>query len=255
MPATCENMEAWQQKASDESENVKWMLANTKKCPQCRRPIEKNGGCMHMTCRTNAGGCGFEFCWLCRGDWKEHGSHTGGYYNCNKYEQSNAKKEDEDATNIKTELELYMWHYHRFESHRNARKVADEQMRNAEKKGSELELKFQVRSTDTKFLREAASQLIENRRVLENSYIFAYFLKQEQGRDAERNLFVFLQEDLEKHTNHLTDIYETSLEKIPDYQKFMAWKEDVSNYIRVNKKFLDKFVEGVSAGLTSTNTA
>lgn len=38
-----------------------------------------------MTCRTQAS-CGYEFCWLCLGDWKEHGSATGGYYACNKYE-------------------------------------------------------------------------------------------------------------------------------------------------------------------------
>lgn len=31
-------------KASDESENLTWLAANTKKCPKCRSPIEKNGG-------------------------------------------------------------------------------------------------------------------------------------------------------------------------------------------------------------------
>lgn len=29
--------------------------------------------------------CKFEFCWLCQGDWKEHGERTGGFYNCNKW--------------------------------------------------------------------------------------------------------------------------------------------------------------------------
>jgi ariadne-1 len=31
MPATCENVEMWMKKATDESENVKWLIANTKK--------------------------------------------------------------------------------------------------------------------------------------------------------------------------------------------------------------------------------
>eukprot|EP01090_Pellita_catalonica_P016142 TRINITY_DN4551_c0_g1_i1.p1 TRINITY_DN4551_c0_g1~~TRINITY_DN4551_c0_g1_i1.p1 ORF type:complete len:404 (-),score=50.42 TRINITY_DN4551_c0_g1_i1:464-1519(-) len=66
MPASCNQVDEWEKKAADESENVTWMIANTKKCPECRSPIEKNGGCMHMTCRKNAGGCGHEFCWLCR---------------------------------------------------------------------------------------------------------------------------------------------------------------------------------------------
>jgi len=37
-----------------------WTVANTKQCPKCKIPIEKNKGCNHMTCK-----CGFHFCWLC----------------------------------------------------------------------------------------------------------------------------------------------------------------------------------------------
>lgn len=79
LPATCEQVEKWREKASDESENVKWLRANTKRCPKCRAPIEKNGGCMHITCSRASGGCGHEFCWLCRGTWSEHGTNTGTY--------------------------------------------------------------------------------------------------------------------------------------------------------------------------------
>ena len=35
MPATCQQIEMWLQKASDESENVKWLLGNTKKYGEC----------------------------------------------------------------------------------------------------------------------------------------------------------------------------------------------------------------------------
>ena len=71
-------------KSSSESGNLKWIYLNTKMCPKCRKPIEKNQGCNHMRC--NPGGCGYEFCWLCMGDWKEHGNTTGGFYKCNKYD-------------------------------------------------------------------------------------------------------------------------------------------------------------------------
>ena len=37
---------------------------HVKRCPQCRRIIEKTGGCRHMTCK-----CGFQFCWHCKRDY------------------------------------------------------------------------------------------------------------------------------------------------------------------------------------------
>lgn len=46
----CDTVRKWITKNSAESENLNWILANTKPCPKCCRPIEKNQGCMHMTC-------------------------------------------------------------------------------------------------------------------------------------------------------------------------------------------------------------
>eukprot|EP01097_Dermamoeba_algensis_P001033 TRINITY_DN1393_c0_g1_i1.p1 TRINITY_DN1393_c0_g1~~TRINITY_DN1393_c0_g1_i1.p1 ORF type:complete len:493 (-),score=77.59 TRINITY_DN1393_c0_g1_i1:345-1703(-) len=190
LPATCKQVEDWLKKASDESENVNWMLTNTKKCPKCRSPIEKNGGCMHIVCSRNSGGCGFEFCWLCRGDWAEHGTHTGGYYNCNKYEASSAKKEDEKASNIKTELEYYMWHFHRYDSHRNAMKVANHHRIVAAHRGEGFQSVYRVRSTDVKFLVEAADQLSNNRRVFDVLLCIWVFLgPQERKRKKPLSLF------------------------------------------------------------------
>lgn len=37
----------------------------TKSCPGCGSRIEKNEGCMHMTCTK----CRYEFCWECLGPW------------------------------------------------------------------------------------------------------------------------------------------------------------------------------------------
>lgn len=79
-PAFCNDVRKWREKSGAESASWNWILANSRACPQCKRPIEKNNGCMHMTCTQ----CRFEFCWLCMGDWKKHGQSTGGFYNCNK---------------------------------------------------------------------------------------------------------------------------------------------------------------------------
>ncbi|XP_071964471.1 E3 ubiquitin-protein ligase parkin-like [Antedon mediterranea] len=41
--------------------------ATTKPCPNCKAPVEKNGGCMHMQCpRVN---CRYGWCWLCGVAW------------------------------------------------------------------------------------------------------------------------------------------------------------------------------------------
>ncbi|KAK1325462.1 putative E3 ubiquitin-protein ligase ARI7 [Acorus calamus] len=58
----CETVVEWvkKQKDMDESQSLNWIVFNSKPCPNCRRPIEKNNGCMHMTCRPP---CTHEFCW------------------------------------------------------------------------------------------------------------------------------------------------------------------------------------------------
>lgn len=143
-----------------------------------------------------------------------------------------------------------MWYFHRYNSHRGALKIADKQKREAEKKGTEFQIKYDVRPQDTTFLLAATDQLIavsafnrcisrlirmQNRRVLMFSYVYGYFIS-ETKETAEKNLFEFLQENLEKNTNYLSELYERPVERIEDYHAFMKWKEEVANYTRVSNK-------------------
>ena len=63
---TCEKHQEWL-KENGEADNrmQNYVLTNKiKTCNNCRWPVEKNGGCNHMTCR-----CGNQFCYVCGGTW------------------------------------------------------------------------------------------------------------------------------------------------------------------------------------------
>jgi hypothetical protein len=47
-----------------------WKEMWSRECPKCKSPIEKNGGCPHMTCQK----CSNEFCWNCMGSYYNHDS-------------------------------------------------------------------------------------------------------------------------------------------------------------------------------------
>ena len=67
LPVTCSMMKNWTKKCADDSETLNWISSNTKDCPKCENPIEKNGGCNHMVCYH--GQCKYNFCWMCLGEY------------------------------------------------------------------------------------------------------------------------------------------------------------------------------------------
>jgi len=144
-----------------------------------------------------------------------------------------------------------MFYFHRYQSHINAFKIADQQRKGAVQKEDDIIKKFKVRPQDTLFLLQAAEQLLQNRSVLASSYIFGFYL--DKLKTQEKNLFEYLQQDLEKHTDTLSGLYEKPLDQITDYHSFIKWKEQVTNYTRVTKGFLERFVEGVMGGLSQIN--
>lgn len=78
-PVQCELIRRWNDKTRSNGRNLEWILVHTKPCPGCTQPIEKNQGCMHMTCR-----CGYEFCWVCLGKWNRHADN----WRCNVYNEN-----------------------------------------------------------------------------------------------------------------------------------------------------------------------
>jgi len=91
---------------------------------------------------------------------------------------------------------------------------------------------------DVQFLKQAVEQLIECRRVLKYTYIYAYYVTDKR----ELELFEFLQQQLEKSTEALSELSERPFEKMN--------RAEVENYTRVTEKFLRNLLDGVASGLT-----
>eukprot|EP01112_Ceratiomyxa_fruticulosa_P005515 TRINITY_DN1616_c0_g1_i1.p1 TRINITY_DN1616_c0_g1~~TRINITY_DN1616_c0_g1_i1.p1 ORF type:complete len:552 (-),score=106.20 TRINITY_DN1616_c0_g1_i1:106-1665(-) len=246
-PATCEQVTKWEEKTSSEAENVNWLTANTKKCPKCKQSIEKNGGCQHMTHRL-PGGCGHEFCWICRADWMGHNSSE-----CAK--RAEQYKEDEiKASEAKTELDRFLSCYHRFESHKTSLGYAKTQLSNCPQLALDLQKEFGLLPEACGFLQNTAEQLKTNHRALMWSYVCTYYASDPNSSapsPVEKNLLFHLQEKLQEHTDRLTELWEHPNIKFQDYHQVMDWREKVMKFTKVASHYLQNFVQDVGQGLTA----
>ncbi len=222
-------MELWNEKCSNESETANWFVANTKKCPNCETHIEKNHGCNHMHC----GFCKHDFCWICLGKWSDHGSATGGYYACNKYDPGKAKVKEDDVNSAKRELDKYIFYYTRYQGHDQAGKFAHKQRELAEQRMTELQKKGGKGWIDVEFIMDAVEQVIECRRVLKYTYAYAYQLPD----GPRKTLFEYNQSMLEVNTEKLSELSEMNVEQVD--------RSKVMNYTKVTAQFLKSLLDEV----------
>lgn len=195
-PVSCDIVKKWNQKAVNEGNNAAWIMANTKHCPKCTNPIEKNGGCMHMTCR-KPGGCGHEFCWICLQPWQ-------GHTNCNQFK----KPENEAVKAARSEIMRYSHYSERFVAHEKAQNATFNVL--SEKVNTiaacfAADKNFTLK--DFEFLVEAVQQIGKCRRFLKWTYAFAYF---QDMTASKQQLFEFHQAQMEGTTERLSDIVENT---------------------------------------------
>ena len=237
-PASCGLIAQWTEKCQNESETANWILANTKRCPKCQTRIEKNQGCNHINCSQ----CKYEFCWMCMGDWADHGATTGGFYKCNKYDPLKAEADDgamDDQARAKRELDRYLHYYKRFHGHDQSQAFATKQLESTEKRMVELQESTHGSWIDVQFLKTANEMVIDCRRVLKNTYVFGYYLPTPAKR--QRELFENLQEHLERFTETLSEMTELPLDQMD--------RSEIVNVTRVTESFLANLIQGAEAGL------
>lgn len=105
-PTECDVIKRWLTKCEDDSETANYISAHTKDCPKCHVCIEKNGGCNHMQCPE----CRYDFCWMCLGDWRSHGSE---YYECSRYRENPNIANESVHVQAREALKKYLFYYER----------------------------------------------------------------------------------------------------------------------------------------------
>ena len=245
-PLDCETVAKWNAKNSS-TDDTEWIKANTKTCPSCRNPIQKNEGCMHMTCR-----CRHEFCWLCLGDWKEHGSQTGGYYACNKFQKARMegkyRQEERERFLAEQSVKRYEHYFNRYIEHKRSYRQALEKnkTRKAEISGADfLPNKFELQ-----FVEVALDLLVECRNVIANSYAYGYFMTS----PAKLQFFEFLQGDMERVLERLDEMTDRKLDTLIEYEpevrlndEFYVWKENVNGLVNSLSSYFSKITQEILA--------
>ena len=234
---SCDIVKQWELKNATDRANMDWIISHTKPCPSCKRPIEKNQGCMHMTCTR----CGHHFCWLCLGDWGKHGESTGGYYNCRIYQQENKNSPEEKKRKAaESNLKRHLHFFERWTEHDKAMKIlitAKHEWENEDK--VKLSNARHIPIGALEFVSDAWDVVNRCRRVLKWTYVAAYFAfatdskvdKEicksfisdkipKKQRDEYKAFFEFSQQEAEVSLERLSHKVETELsEFIPDKTK------------------------------------
>ncbi|KAF7017115.1 hypothetical protein CFC21_030603 [Triticum aestivum] len=252
-PVDCATVSKWILKNSAESENMNWILANSKPCPKCKRPIEKNQGCMHITCTPP---CKFEFCWLCLGSWSEHGERTGGFYACNRYEaarQEGAYDESERRREMaKNSLERYTHYYERWAANQSSRQKALGDLQSLQ--NDKLEKLSDIQSqpeSQLKFIIEAWLQIVECRRVLKWTYAYGYYLPEHEH--AKRQFFEYLQGEAESGLERLHQCAEKELQIYLEAESpskdFNDFRTKLAGLTSVTRNYFENLVRALETGL------
>ncbi|KRT83485.1 hypothetical protein AMK59_3084, partial [Oryctes borbonicus] len=192
-PTDCQIIKKWLTKCADDSETANYISAHTKDCPKCHICIEKNGGCNHMQCYH----CKHDFCWMCLGDWKSHGSE---YYECSRYKENPNIAHESVHAQAREALKKYLHYYERWENHSKSLKLEAETLEKLRLKINQKVMANLGTWIDWQYLFVAANLLAKCRYTLQYTYPYAYFM--EPG--PRKELFEYQQAQLEAEIENLS---------------------------------------------------
>ncbi|XP_071438708.1 potential E3 ubiquitin-protein ligase ariadne-2 isoform X2 [Hetaerina americana] len=192
-PTDCTTIKKWLTKCADDSETANYISAHTKDCPRCHICIEKNGGCNHMQCYN----CKHDFCWMCLGDWKSHGSE---YYECSRYKENPNIAHESVNAQAREALKKYLHYYERWENHSKSLKLEEQTLQKIKNRIHTKVMESSGTWIDWQYLLDAAALLARCRYTLQYTYPYAYHM--ESG--PRKVLFEYQQAQLEAEIENLS---------------------------------------------------
>ncbi|KAJ7317112.1 hypothetical protein JRQ81_003274 [Phrynocephalus forsythii] len=192
-PTDCATIRKWLTKCADDSETANYISAHTKDCPKCNICIEKNGGCNHMQCSK----CKHDFCWMCLGDWKTHGSE---YYECSRYKENPDIVNQSQQAQAREALKKYLFYFERWENHNKSLQLEAQTYQRIQEKIQERVMNNLGTWIDWQYLQNAAKLLAKCRYTLQYTYPYAYYM--ESG--PRKKLFEYQQAQLEAEIENLS---------------------------------------------------
>ncbi|XP_075269404.1 cullin-9 isoform X4 [Opisthocomus hoazin] len=180
-PASCSHMSQWvdddgyYEGMTSEAQSKHLAKLISKHCPSCQAQIEKNEGCLHMTCAK----CNHGFCWRCLKPWRP--THKD-YYNCSAMVSKAAWQE-----------KRFQDYNERCTFHHRAREFAVS-LRN---RVSSIREMPKIRTLT--FVLDACKVLEQARKVLAYSCVYSYYNQDTESMDIVEQQT----ESLELHTNAL----------------------------------------------------
>ncbi|CAN8247654.1 unnamed protein product [Cochlearia groenlandica] len=249
-PVDCVTVSKWLLKNVDEWENTNWILANSKPCPKCKRPIQKSQGCNNMKCSI----CKCRFCWNCL-CFLPHKDKA-----CNTFKRSDQETGgDTKREKAKDAINKYTHYYERWANNHSSRLIAMQDLKILQsvklKKLSDrhclLESRFQ-------FIVEAWLQIIECRRVLKWTYAYGYYLPEQER--AKKRFFEYLQGEAEtglERLHHCVEkkkIYEFALNSEEENGLTNDYKIKLIGLTKVTKTYFENLVKALENGLVDVET-
>jgi hypothetical protein len=175
---------------------------------------------------------------VCETDWAKHSQD---HFNCNKYTDA-VKNKEKKANQLKEELKRTEFYFKLYMNNKRAVEILDTKTRN------DLEEKINLIVTlknmpliETKFIVEALNTTIKGKRLLKNTYIFGYYMKDSGKKpffEHEQGILQYWTEELHRHLidDQLNNIIQQ--EKFGDFtESFKNYKNSVNNIIGCIQKY------------------